>query len=237
MNVKGCRYDIGSIHVSECNIVARTLLLDLDGTLVDTVPDLMAALNRLMHAYDLPDFTRDQVATMVGDGVPTLVARAFAARNRQPDAMAVAELTADYTANVAVESKLYPGVLAVLTGLARDGWRLAVCTNKPETAARALLQATGLLPLLCAVGGGDSFPVRKPDPAHLLATLAQAAGKRDAALMVGDHHNDILAARGAGIPSIFARWGYGSPAMAEGSTAVALNITEAAPIAGRLLPQ
>ena len=154
-----------------------------------------------------------------------------------PDFTAVAELTADYTANVAVDSKLYPQVLIVLTGLVRDGWRLAVCTNKPERAAQALLQATGLLPLLCAVGGGDSFPVRKPDPAHLLATLAQASGTRDAALMLGDHHNDILAALGAGIPSIFAGWGYGSPAMADGSTAVALTITDAATIAGRLLPQ
>ena len=94
----------------------------------------------------------------------------------------------------------------------------------------------GLLPLLCAVGGGDSFPVRKPDPAHLLATLALACGHADAALMIGDHHNDVAAARGAGIPSIFARWGYGAAGMAEGSTAIAGDISEAATIANRLLP-
>ena len=216
--------------------MARTLLLDLDGTLVDTVPDLAAALNRLMRARGLPDFTRTQVALMVGDGVATLVARAFAAHDRQPDAMAVADLTSDYTAHVAVESTLYSGVLPVLTGLAHDGWRLAVCTNKPERAARSLLQAVGLLPLLCAVGGGDSFPTRKPDPAHLLATLTRAAGTPNAAVMVGDHHNDVLAACRAGIPSIFAAWGYGSPAMADGSTAVAVDIIQAATIANRLLP-
>jgi phosphoglycolate phosphatase len=216
--------------------VARTLLLDLDGTLVDTVPDLTAALNRLMGTRGLPDFTRAQVTTMVGDGLGPLVARAFAANDRQPDATAVADLTEDYLAHVAVESTLYPQVLPVLTALARDGWRLAVCTNKPERAARALLLAVGVLPLLCAVGGGDSFPARKPDPAHLLGTLARASGQPGSALMLGDHHNDVLAARGAGVPAIFAGWGYGPPAMADGSTAVARDITEAAAIANRLLP-
>ncbi|WP_254073433.1 HAD-IA family hydrolase [Acidisphaera sp. S103] len=215
--------------------MARTLLLDLDGTLVDTVPDLTSALNRLMAARGLPEFTRRQVAAMVGDGVAVLVARAFAAHDRQPDAAAVADLTADYTANVAVESALYPEVLPVLTRLAADGWHLAVCTNKPEQAARMLLGALGLLPLLCAIGGGDSFPTRKPDPAHLLATLTKARGQPSAALMLGDHHNDVVAARGAGMPSIFAGWGYGSSTMAEGCTAVAYDITEAALIANQLL--
>jgi phosphoglycolate phosphatase len=216
--------------------VARTLLLDLDGTLVDTVPDLAAALNRLMAARGLPSFTREQVTAMVGDGVAALVARAFAACDRPPDASALTDFSADYIAHIAVESTLYPQVLPVLTGLAHDGWRLAVCTNKPERAARALLQAVGLLPLLCVVGGGDSFPTRKPDPAHLLATLALSAGTSDSALMLGDHHNDVEAARAAGIPSIFASWGYGSPAMADGSVAVAHDIRQAAAIANRLLP-
>jgi phosphoglycolate phosphatase len=215
--------------------VARTLLLDLDGTLVDTVPDLAAALNRLMRARLLPGFTDAQVTAMVGDGVTVLVTRAFAAVDRQPDATAVADFVADYTAHVAVESRLYPLVLPVLTGLARDGWRLAVCTNKPEQAARTLLQAMGVLPLLCAVGGGDSFSALKPDPAHLLATLNLASGTSDAAVMLGDHRNDMVAARAARIPGIFAAWGYGSAGMADGSAGVAGDITEAAAIANRLL--
>ena len=214
----------------------RTLLLDLDGTLVDTVPDLAAALNRLMQARRLPLFNAQQVAAMVGDGVAVLVTRAFAAHDRQPDAAAITEFAADYAAHAAIESKLYPGVLPALTGLAQEGWRLAVCTNKPEQAARTLLQALQVLPLFCAVGGGDSFPVRKPDPGHLLATLAQAAGTPDATLMVGDHRNDVEAARGAGMASIFAGWGYGSPGMSEGCTAVARDMPEAAAIANRLLP-
>jgi phosphoglycolate phosphatase len=214
----------------------RSLLLDLDGTLVDTVPDLAAALNRLMRARGLPPFSRQQVAAMVGDGVAVLVARAFDARGRPPDAAAVANFAADYQANVAVESTLYPDVLRTLERLAAGGWQLAVCTNKPEQSARALLQRLGLLKLMCAVGGGDSFAVRKPDPGHLQATLRQATGIPARAVVLGDHRNDVLAATGAGIPCIFASWGYGSPDMAEGSTAVARDIGQAAQIADRLLP-
>ncbi|HEY0184391.1 MAG TPA: phosphoglycolate phosphatase [Rhodopila sp.] len=227
---------MGSIHVSECNIVARTLLLDLDGTLVDTVPDLAAALNRLLGARGLPVLTPEQVSSMVGDGIAALVTRGFAVNGRQPDATAIADFAADYEAHVAVGSRLYPHVLPVLSGLDQDGWRLAVCTNKPEGAAQALLQALGLKELIAAVGGGDSFPVRKPDPAHLLATLAQAGGASDAAVLLGDHHNDVAAARAAGIPCIFATWGYGRPGMADGSTASAGDMIEAAAIARRLLP-
>jgi phosphoglycolate phosphatase len=216
--------------------VPRTLLLDLDGTLVDTVPDLTAALNRLMQARGLADFAHDQVAGMVGDGVGVLVARAFASRDRPCDAAAVAEMTADYTAHVAEESRLYPQVMPVLEQLVDQHWRLAVCTNKPERAARDLLQAMGLSALVCAVGGGDSFPVRKPDPRHLLETLMQAGGQIDAAVMLGDHRNDVMAAREAGIPSIFAAWGYGTIGIADGCAHVAGDMVEAAAIANRLRP-
>ena len=94
----------------------------------------------------------------------------------------------------------------------------------------------GLQPLLAAIGGGDSFPVRKPDPAHLLATLEAAGGVPDRAVMAGDHANDVVAARGAGLPCIFAAWGYGPLAMADGATAVARDIADMAAIARRLLP-
>ena len=216
--------------------MARTLLLDLDGTLVDTVPDLTAALNRLMLSRDLPGFSHQAVAAMVGDGVAVLTRRAFAAHGREPDEDAAGELAADYLNHVAVDSRVYPGVRSALTGLAAQGWHLAVCTNKPEPAARALLQAMGLADLICAVGGGDSFPVRKPDPAHLLATLCLAQGHPSMAVMLGDHQNDVVSAAGAGIPSIFAAWGYGAAAMAAGSSAIAADIAEAARIANQLLP-
>lgn len=214
----------------------RTLLLDLDGTLVDTVPDLAAALNRLMRARGLAPFDFPSTAAMVGDGVVRLVEKAFAARGLRPDADAIASFASDYERHAAVESRLFPNVHEILLGLRDEGWRLAVCTNKPEGAARALLSALGLSPLIAAVGGGDSFPARKPDPTHLVATLRAAGGSPDRALMVGDHANDVIAARGANVPCIFATWGYGPPAMAEGATALAANIIEMAVIARRLLP-
>lgn len=216
--------------------MAPTLLLDLDGTLIDTVPDLTAAVNRLMRSRGLGEFSVPEVTRMVGDGVAVLTRRAFAARGREPDAEAVADFVTDYTAHVAVDSKPYPGVVAALTDLSHRGWRLAICTNKPERPARELLGLFGLLPLMAAVGGGDSFPVRKPDPGHLLATLKQAGGTVDAAVLLGDHHNDVEAGRAAGIPVIFAAWGYGTPAMGEDAAAVAGDIADAARIAHRLLP-
>jgi phosphoglycolate phosphatase len=213
----------------------RVLVLDLDGTLVDTVPDLAAALNRLMAARGLPPFSETATAAMVGDGVAKLVERAFATHGRAPDADAVSEFSRDYTEHVAVASRLYPNVAPVLRGLVDEGWRLAVCTNKPEAAARALLAALDLAPLIAAVGGGDSFLVRKPDPAHLLATLRAAGGDPAAAVMVGDHANDVAAATAAGMPCIFAAWGYGPPAMAKGAVAVARDITDMAAIVRRLI--
>ena len=215
---------------------ARVLVLDLDGTLVDTVPDLAAALNRLMTGRRLAGFTFPETAAMVGDGVARLVEKAFAARGTTPDQAAIADFSADYAASAAVDSRLYPNVLTTLGGLLSEGWRLAVCTNKPEGAARSLLTALGLTPLITAVGGGDSFPVRKPDPAHLLATLRAADGVPERALMLGDHANDVTAARGAGMRCVFAAWGYGPPAMAEGAAAIAGDMIEAAAIARRMLP-
>jgi phosphoglycolate phosphatase len=215
--------------------VGPTLLLDLDGTLVDTVPDLAAALNRLMASRSLAPFTWPETQRMVGDGVAKLVERAFAARGIVPDSDAISNFSDDYGAHAAVGSRVYPGVPDTLAALAHEGWRLAVCTNKPEAAARTLLDALGLGPLIAAVGGGDSFPVRKPDPAHLLATLRAAGGTPDRAVMAGDHANDVAAALGAGVPCIFAGWGYGTEAMRAGAWAVAEDFPALASLARRLL--
>lgn len=213
----------------------RTLVLDLDGTLVDSVPDLAAALNRTMARRGLAAFTLPETARMVGDGVEPLIERAFAARGRTPDGEAVAEYVADYGRSYACETRLFPGVAETLAAMRGAGWRFAVCTNKLEQPARDLLAALGIGGLFDAVGGGDSFPVRKPDPAHLLATLRAAGGTPERAVMAGDHRNDVAAARGAGLPCIFAAWGYGTPEMAEGAAAVARSFPEVAGIAEGLV--
>ena len=216
--------------------MARTLLLDLDGTLVDTAPDVCAALNRLMRSRGLGPFSLAQTAAMIGDGVAVLVQRAFAARAQRPDDEAVAEFGRDYAAHVAEESRPFPGVTEFLREYANAGWRMAVCTNKPEAAARKLLDHMGLSQMLQAIGGGDSFPVRKPDPAHLLATLRLAGGDPPAAVMVGDHANDVVAAHGAGVKAIFVTWGYGPLAMGQGADAVAGDLLALRLAIERLVP-
>lgn len=215
----------------------RCLVLDLDGTLVDSAPDLAASLNRVMAARGFAPFALAEVTAMVGDGVQVLLERAFAARGATADAASVAAYSADYGASYAVATRPFPGAATALRVLADAGWRLAVCTNKPAAMARDVLAATGFAGVFAAVGGGDSFPVRKPDPRHLLATLAAAGADPARAAMLGDHRNDIAAATGAGLPGIFAAWGYGPIAMAEGAAAVAHGFAEIPDIVERLVAE
>jgi phosphoglycolate phosphatase len=180
-------------------------------------------------------FDRDEVTPMVGDGIRSLLERAFAARGVPFDESAVAPYVADYTAHSADETRPFPGVIQTLKTFADAGWKLAVCTNKSVQPTHAVLAALGLMPFLSAIGGGDSFPTRKPDPGHLLGTLELAGGIIDQAVMVGDHRNDVLAATGAHVPCIFAAWGYGPRSMAEGAAAVAERFTDLPGIAERIL--
>jgi phosphoglycolate phosphatase len=214
----------------------RCLVCDLDGTLVDSAPDLAAAMNRLMASRGLAPFALPEVAAMVGDGVGVLLARAFAARDTVPDAAAAGDFIADYADHVADATRPYAGIVELVAHARAGGWLLAVCTNKTVALAHALLAATGLDGCFAAVGGGDSFPVRKPDPAHMLATLAAAGTAPERAIMLGDHRNDVLAAAGAGMACIFAGWGYGAGAMSEGAAAVAPSPGHVLALAERLLP-
>ncbi len=212
-----------------------TLVLDLDGTLVDSVPDLASALNRLMATRGLAPFAAPEVALMVGDGARVLVERAFAARGGVADEAAQSAFLVDYTANAAVATRPFDGADETLRRMADAGWQFAICTNKPVAATSELLTALGLAPWFAAVGGGDSFPTRKPDPAHLLATLAAAGATPETAVMVGDHANDVRAAAGAGVPCIFAGWGYGPRSMASGAAAVAERFADVPALAEALL--
>jgi phosphoglycolate phosphatase len=191
--------------------MSRCLVLDLDGTISDSLPDIAAALNRSLGAHGQPPLSRAQVRPMVGDGVGALFQRGYAARGLTPTDEDMAAGLADYTANATAGTVLYPGAMEALRALAAEGWRLAVCTNKPAAPARRLLAHLGVLPLLAAVGAGDSFPVRKPDPG-------------------------VAAGRAAGLPVIFAAWGYGGPETAAGADAVARSFAEVPALCARLRP-
>jgi phosphoglycolate phosphatase len=215
--------------------MSRLLVFDLDGTLVDSLPDITSAVNRMFAARGLPALTQAQVGPMVGDGLAPLIARAFAAQNAAPDPAAAEDYLTDYEANVLVDTKLFAGIPEVLSGMAGDGWRFAVCTNKPERAAHLLLEGLGIADVFAAVGGGDSFLARKPDPLHLMATIEAAGGDPARSVMVGDHHNDVGAAQGAHVKCIFAGWGYGRPGMEAGADAVCAQPDGLPAVAARLL--
>jgi phosphoglycolate phosphatase len=186
------------------------LVFDLDGTLVDSVPDLRAALNEMLRERGCPPLSLPQVKRMVGDGAPAMVARALAASGSDPaEAPAVlARFLEIYEANAVRLTRPYPGVEETLIALRRRGYRTAICTNKPQRATIAVVEGLGFLPLFDAIAGGDRFRVRKPDPGHLLGLIGELGGSVAATTMVGDNENDAAAARAAGVRLVLMRYGY-----------------------------
>jgi phosphoglycolate phosphatase len=192
---------------------APVLLCDLDGTLVDSLPDLAAAIAELLDQESRPGLPQEAVAAMVGDGVPKLIERALAATGGVPAKAALAALVARYMpiyeARMTELTRPYPGAIETLRALKAAGWRLAVCTNKPEAPSRAILTGLGFEGLFEAVSGGDSLPVKKPDPGHLFGLLEVLGAAPGAAVMLGDSRNDVQAARGANLPVVAIAHGYG----------------------------
>ncbi len=203
-----------------------TLLIDLDGTLVDSLADLAGSLNLLRAELSQAPLAQAQVATMVGDGVAKLVERGLAWQAggtppRRAREKLVARFLEIYGTRLTAETRPYPGVPETLGDLRGAGWRLAVCTNKPEAASRTILAALNLERLFETVSGGDSFSERKPAAGHLLATLARMDAARETAVMVGDSHVDLLSARNAGLPAVLVSYGIcRSPVRELGADAV-----------------
>ena len=186
------------------------LVFDLDGTLVDSVMDLRAALNEVLRERGHRALSRAEVKHMIGEGVPALVARALAASGADPAEapMALPRFLEIYEANPTQLSRPYPGVPETLATLRRRGYRTAICTNKPQQATLAVMQGLDLLPLFDGVAGGDRFPVRKPHPGHLLQLIAELGARPEASAMIGDNENDAAAARSAAVPLVLVRYGY-----------------------------
>lgn len=219
--------------------MAPVLLCDLDGTLVDTAADLAAALNRLLGELGLSPLPEAAVRRFVGRGVPHLVEQGLAAAGAPARDGAlpahVARFLAHYDAAPAVHSRPYPGVAPTLLRLREQGWRLGVCTNKPQASSEAVLRAFDLLALFDAVGGGDRFAARKPDGAHLHATLVLMDGAAGEAALVGDSRTDVAAGRDAGVPVIAVDYGYaGVPAADLGADAVVADFAQVPAALARL---
>jgi phosphoglycolate phosphatase len=189
------------------------LVFDLDGTLLDTAPDLLAALNAVLAEDGLAPMGREVLARRFGHGARALIVearRCAGLPEADGDAMEgmIARFIDHYSARIAAETRPFPGAVAAMDRLGRAGVGFAVCTNKRAGLALPLLDALGLADRFLAVVGGDSLPVRKPDPGHLLGTIAAAGGDPRAAVLVGDSDADVAAARGAGVPVVGVTFGY-----------------------------
>jgi phosphoglycolate phosphatase len=190
----------------------ETIVFDLDGTLVDTAPDLTAALNAVMAREGRPPVPLDDVRHMVGRGARYLIERAMEATGApvMPDAVRemVDHFLVHYDANIAVTSRPFEGVEATLARLRAKGHRLGVCTNKPEALSLKLLRELKMLDVFPVVLGADSRSYRKPDPRHLFDVIEGLGGRRESAVLIGDSETDVKTARAAGVPVVAVSFGY-----------------------------
>lgn len=215
---------------------------DLDGTLVDTAPDLLNALDAILAGHGLPQVERAHARNMIGGGAKLLIQRALTSAGVPFSEAELSELNqqfvAHYAAHIADESRPFPGLLPALDRLADAGARLCVCTNKLERLARELLDALDLTGRFAVVTGGDTYARPKPDPLPLSATIAAAGGAPARAIMVGDSITDIRAARATGVPVIAVSFGYTEmPAAELGADALIHHYDELARAVAALLPR
>ncbi len=203
----------------------QAAMIDLDGTLVDTLGDFEAALNRMLADLDLPAITRSLVERTVGKGSEHLIRSVLAHQLALPEVVNAKRLCQNTTADVLYQpawqryqhhyaklngqfSQVYPGVLEGLKNMQQAGWRLACLTNKPLTFAQDLLKAKALDGYFSQVFGGDSFERKKPDPMPLIKTCEALGTQPAQTLMVGDSSNDAQAAHAAGCPVVLVTYGY-----------------------------
>jgi phosphoglycolate phosphatase len=189
-----------------------TIVFDLDGTLVDTAPDLIDTLNVIFARHGVPAVAFDDARAMIGAGVKPLLMRGLASHGTHlpPDEIdrLYAEYLEIYAAHIADRSRPFPGLEDALDVLAADGCRFAVCTNKLEWLSVRLLDALALTSRFVAICGQDTFPMRKPDPEMLRLTIAKAGGSVGRAVMVGDSMTDVVTAQGAAVPVVAVDFGY-----------------------------
>jgi phosphoglycolate phosphatase len=190
----------------------RTVVFDLDGTLVDTAPDLIKALNFVLDREGLPPVPLHSARNMIGAGARRLIERGLEAEGRIATPADITRLTGDfidyYAAHIADGSRPFEGLEDALDDLAGRGYQFAVCTNKLEWLSKRLLDQLGLSSRFAAICGADTFGVSKPDPVILQQTVARAGGQLASTVMVGDAGTDVGVARRAGVPVVCVEFGY-----------------------------
>jgi len=195
------------------------IAFDLDGTLVDTAPDLIGALNHILKRESLPPLPLESARNLIGSGARRLIERGFEAEGRQLTQEQASRLTADFIAyyadHIAELSRPFDGLEEALDELAARGCRFAVCTNKLEWLSRRLLDQLGLTDRFAAICGADTFGASKPDPVILRQTIASAGGHVSSTVMVGDAGTDVGVARRTGVPVIGVSFGYTETPIAE----------------------
>ena len=194
-----------------------TVLLDLDGTLVDTAPDLMMAHNYVMKKFGYESKTTEEIRNLVGKGAGVLIGRSIWGSAKKEfskitdqkikDEM-VKEFIDYYGKNIVVESKLLNGVLDFLKWSKKNNISLAVCTNKQEHLAIDLLKKINVYDYFDYVAGSNTFDYCKPDPRHLTSSIEIIGGELNKTIMIGDSENDADAAKSAGLPMILVEDGY-----------------------------
>ena len=193
----------------------NVLLFDLDGTLVDSAPDLALAVNRMLADLNRAEFDEDTIRSWVGNGAKILTERALSGSaeidetlNKAYAADALTKFLAHYKECVCVNSVLYDGVRDGLVTLKQAGYRLAIITNKPEQFIQPILTGLALDELFERLIGGDTYPVRKPHPEPLFGAMKKLAVTVEQCVMIGDSKNDILAAQAADMASVGLTYGY-----------------------------
>ena len=189
-----------------------TIVFDLDGTLVDTAPDLIVAVNHALTGAGHAPIQPAVLYPAVSLGARRMIEVGLEHQGKAVDVAAVDAMTkvmlAYYTEHVAVESRPYPGLVEILETLAGHGATLAVCTNKMEVLSLKLLRALDLERHFAAICGRDTFPVCKPHPGHLFQTISAARGEPQRAVMIGDSDVDIATAKAARVPVVGMTHGY-----------------------------
>jgi phosphoglycolate phosphatase len=184
------------------------VVFDLDGTLVDSAPDLCGVVNQMLKRHGRMELNLDEIRRMVGDGAAKLIERGFAAEGLPaplPDL--TKEFLALYEQRIAAETRPFPGVVPTLERLQAAGLRLGVCTNKTTHLSRRLLDELNMTRFFKSIVGGEG-PTRKPDPQHLQRVIGELKADEASTLMVGDSRNDVAAAKAAGVKVVAVSFGY-----------------------------